>query len=45
MPPLKDATLAIDQTIPLNRTVKALGVVSLLNDFSSEVTVRHYPFS
>ena len=43
MPPLKDATVAIDQTIPLNRTVKALGVVSLLNDFSSEVTVRTLP--
>ena len=43
MPRLKDATVAIDQTIPLNRTVKALGVVSLLNDFSSEVTVRTLP--
>jgi hypothetical protein len=43
MPPLNDATVAIDQTIPLNRTVKALGVVSLLNDFSSEVTVRTLP--
>ena len=43
MPPLKDATIAIDKMIPLNRTVKALGVVSLLNDFSSEVTVRTLP--
>ena len=43
MPPLKDATVAIDKAIPLNRTVKALGVVSLLNDFSSEVTVRTLP--
>ena len=43
MPPLKDATIAIDKAIPLNRTVKALGVVSLLNDFSSEVTVRTLP--
>jgi MFS family permease len=43
MPPLKDEAVAIDQTIPLNRTVKALGVVSLLNDFSSEVTVRTLP--
>ena len=43
MPPLKAATVAIDKAIPLNRTVKALGVVSLLNDFSSEVTVRTLP--
>jgi MFS family permease len=43
MPPLKDATIAIDKAIPLNRTVKAPGVVSLLNDFSSEVTVRTLP--
>jgi MFS family permease len=43
MPPLKDATAVIDKAIPLNRTVKALGVVSLLNDFSSEVTVRTLP--
>ena len=43
MPPLKDATVAIHKAIPLNRTVKALGVVSLLNDFSSEVTVRTLP--
>jgi MFS family permease len=42
MPRLKDATVAIE-AIPLNRTVKALGVVSLLNDFSSEVTVRTLP--
>ena len=43
MPPLKATTVAIDKAIPLNRTVKALGVVSLLNDFSSEVTVRTLP--
>ena len=43
MSPLKAATVAIDKAIPLNRTVKALGVVSLLNDFSSEVTVRTLP--
>lgn len=43
MPPLKETAVAIDQAIPLNRTVKALGVVSLLNDFSSEVTVRTLP--
>ena len=43
MPPLKAATVAVDKAIPLNRTVKALGVVSLLNDFSSEVTVRTLP--
>jgi MFS family permease len=43
MPRLKDAAVAIDQGTPLNRTVKALGVVSLLNDFSSEVTVRTLP--
>jgi MFS family permease len=43
MPPLKDAAVAIDRDIPLNQTVKALGVVSLLNDFSSEVTVRTLP--
>lgn len=43
MPPVKEATVAIDQAVPLNPTVKALGVVSLLNDFSSEVTVRTLP--
>ena len=43
MSPLKATTVAIDKAIPLNRTVKALGVVSLLNDFSSEVTVRTLP--
>jgi MFS family permease len=32
-----------DQTIPLDPTVRALGVVSLLNDFSSEVAVRTLP--
>jgi MFS family permease len=31
------------QTIPLDPTVRALGVVSLLNDFSSEVAVRTLP--
>ena len=32
-----------DQAIPLDPTVRALGVVSLLNDFSSEVAVRTLP--
>src|SRR3989442_8471043 len=32
-----------DQVIPLDPTVRALGVVSLLNDFSSEVAVRTLP--
>jgi MFS family permease len=32
-----------DQAIPLDPTVQALGVVSLLNDFSSEVAVRTLP--
>jgi MFS family permease len=32
-----------DQTMPLDPTVRALGVVSLLNDFSSEVAVRTLP--
>jgi MFS family permease len=32
-----------DQTTPLDPTVRALGVVSLLNDFSSEVAVRTLP--
>ncbi len=31
------------QAIPLDPTVRALGVVSLLNDFSSEVAVRTLP--
>lgn len=43
MPNLRETAVAIDRAIPLNRTVKALGVVSLLNDFSSEVTVRTLP--
>src|SRR5262245_4351254 len=43
MPLVKETGVAIDQVIPLNRTVKALGVVSLLNDFSSEVAVRTLP--
>ncbi len=43
MPPVKEATVAIDQALRLNPTVKALGVVSLLNDFSSEITVRTLP--
>lgn len=34
---------ALRQSIPLHRTVRALGIVSLLNDFSSEVTVRTLP--
>ena len=32
-----------DEAIPLDPTVRALGVVSLLNDFSSEVAVRTLP--
>ena len=32
-----------DQAMPLDPTVRALGVVSLLNDFSSEVAVRTLP--
>jgi MFS family permease len=32
-----------NQAIPLDPTVRALGVVSLLNDFSSEVAVRTLP--
>jgi MFS family permease len=32
-----------DQVIPLDPTVRALGMVSLLNDFSSEVAVRTLP--
>jgi hypothetical protein len=32
-----------DQAIPLDPTVRALGVVSLLNDFSNEVAVRTLP--
>ena len=36
-------TEARDQAIPLDPTVRALGVVSLLNDFSSEVAVRTLP--
>jgi hypothetical protein len=32
-----------DQPVPLDPTVRALGVVSLLNDFSSEVAVRTLP--
>jgi MFS family permease len=32
-----------DQATPLDPTVRALGVVSLLNDFSSEVAVRTLP--
>ena len=32
-----------DQVVPLDPTVRALGVVSLLNDFSSEVAVRTLP--
>jgi MFS family permease len=43
MPPVKDSAAAIDQVPAINRTVKALGVVSLLNDLSSEVTVRTLP--
>ncbi len=43
MPLVKETAVAIDHAIPLNRTVKTLGVVSLLNDFSSEVTVRTLP--
>lgn len=43
MPPMRETAVAVDQAPPLNRTVKALGVVSLLNDFSSEVTVRTLP--
>jgi MFS family permease len=33
----------IQQPAQLNRTVRALGIVSLLNDFSSEVAVRTLP--
>jgi hypothetical protein len=29
-----------DRAIPLDPTLRALGVVSLLNDFSSEVAIR-----
>jgi MFS family permease len=43
MPPVRDSAAAIDQAPAINRTVKALGVVSLLNDLSSEVTVRTLP--
>jgi len=43
MPPVRDSATAIDQAPAINRTVKALGVVSLLNDLSSEVTVRTLP--
>lgn len=43
MPPVGKTAIAVDEAPPLNRTVKALGVVSLLNDFSSEVTVRTLP--
>ena len=32
-----------DQPMSLDPTVRALGVVSLLNDFSSEVAVRTLP--
>ena len=32
-----------DPAVPLDPTVRALGVVSLLNDFSSEVAVRTLP--
>ena len=32
-----------NQAVPLDPTVRALGVVSLLNDFSSEVAVRTLP--
>ncbi len=43
MAPVKDGAVMMDQAVPLDRTVRALGVVSLLNDFSSEVTVRTLP--
>src|ERR671925_2019802 len=40
---LKDAATPVRQPAQLNRTVRALGVVSLLNDLSSEVAVRTLP--
>lgn len=40
---VRESTQVLRQSIPLDRTVRALGVVSLLNDFSSEVTVRTLP--
>jgi MFS family permease len=40
---LKDAAAPVRQPAQLNRTVRALGVVSLLNDLSSEVAVRTLP--
>ena len=40
---VRESTQVPRQSIPLDRTVRALGVVSLLNDFSSEVTVRTLP--
>src|SRR3990167_6303557 len=40
---VRESTQVLRRSIPLDRTVRALGVVSLLNDFSSEVTVRTLP--
>jgi MFS family permease len=40
---MKEATAVIRQSVPLDRTVRALGVVTLLNDLSSEVTIRTLP--
>jgi MFS family permease len=40
---IREALAPLRQPARLNRTVRALGVVSLLNDFSSEVAVRTLP--
>lgn len=41
--PVRETTAVVQKPVVLGRTVKALGLVSLLNDFSSEVTVRTLP--
>jgi len=40
---MSETAAVVQQSIPLDRTVRALGVVTLLNDLSSEATVRTLP--